>query len=338
MRRIIIVIVALLTVTFVVFSFAELQNIAAVLQKSNLYFLLVAFLFEALCLYNSAATFGALYRLVGLDEERWQLFLMTTAAAFINTIAPSGGVGGIAVFVDAAKRRHTSTARVLVVGVLYVLYEYLALFVVLGLGFTVLIRRHSLNSAEVIAAIFLLGVASAIGATLVLGRKSSEVLGEILARLSQFGNRISRPLIHRDLFDIESAYQFARDIAAGIATVRGNDARLVWPLLFTLNNKALLLCVLAFTFYALGTPFSLGTLVGGFSVSYLFFYASPTPSGVGFVEGILPAALNQLGVPLTEAILITLVFRALTVWVPLLVGGMAFRILQRQRRITTINI
>ncbi len=330
MRRIILVIVALLFVVFVVYGFAELQSILGTLRKSNLVFLLVAFVFEIICLYNTSATFGALYRLVGLQESRRRLFLMTTAANFVNLVAPSGGVGGIAVFLDEARRRKISTGRVMVVGVLYLVYEYAALFCVLLLGFIVLIRRHNLNTGELIAAGILLLIAAADGTMLVLGYRSSAQLGRLLAWLSRLVNRIAAPVLHRDLLQVERAHQFAREVAEGISTIRGSRRNLIWPFLFTLNNKALLICVLAFVFLALNTPFSTGTLVGGFSISYLFFYASPTPSGVGFVEGILPVALNTLMVPFTNAVLITLAFRAVTLWFPLVVGAVTFRLLQRR--------
>lgn len=329
MRKIIIVIVVLLAAAFVIFSFSELKQILEVLKKSNPIFLLVAFLFEITCLFNNASTFGSLYRLVGLKEKRWQLFLMTTAANFINLIAPSAGVGGIAVFLDAARRRKISTARVMVVGVLYLVYEYAALFCILLLGFIVLIRRNNLNAGELVAASFLLVIALADGALLVLGYKAPEKLGNVLAWLARLANRILKPFLQRDVLKIENAYHFSREVAEGIATIRGSHKNLIWPFLFTLNNKALLLCVLASTFLALNTPCTIGTLVGGFSISYLFFYASPTPSGVGIVDGIMPAALNTLKVPITEAILITLVFRTMTIWFPFFVGAAALRLLHR---------
>jgi uncharacterized protein (TIRG00374 family) len=333
MRKIIIVVVVLLAAAFIVFSFSELEQILEVLKRSNLLFLLVAFLFEIVCMFNMASTFGALYRLVGLREKRWQLFLMATAANFINLIAPSGGVGGIAVFLDAARRRNISTARVMVVGVLYLVYEYAALFCVLLLGFVVLIRRNNLHAGELVAAGLLLVIAMADGAILVLGYKAPEKLGNVLAWLTRLVNRLLKPFFKRDVLKIEKAYGFSREMAEGIATIRGGRTNLIWPFLFTLNNKVLLLCVLASTFLALNTPFTIGTLVGGFSISYLFFYASPTPSGVGFVEGIMPAALNTLQVPLTQAILITLVFRGMTIWLPFLTGAAALRLLHRPRKV-----
>jgi uncharacterized protein (TIRG00374 family) len=190
-----------------------------------------------------------------------------------------------------------------------------------------------LNTAEIIAAGFLLLIALADGTMLFLGYRSSEQLGRLLAWLSRLVNRILAPFFHRDLLKVENAYHFASEVAEGISTIRGSHKNLIWPFLFTLNNKALLICVLAFSFLALNTPFSTGTLVGGFSISYLFFYASPTPSGVGFVEGILPVALNTLLVPFTNAVLITLLFRTMTLWFPLVIGAVAFRILQNQRQV-----
>jgi uncharacterized membrane protein YbhN (UPF0104 family) len=51
---------------------------------------------------------------------------------------------------------------------------------------------------------------------------------------------------------------------------------------------------------------------------------------VGVVESILPVALNSLRVQWAAAVLITLVYRAVTFWFPLLVGAVAFRILNRK--------
>jgi hypothetical protein len=63
----------------------------------------------------------------------------------------------------------------------------------------------------------------------------------------------NRVLIHfnrSDYFNTGTAYSFSRDLAEGISAIRGRRTDLVWPFLFTLNNKALLLLVLAFTFSA----------------------------------------------------------------------------------------
>lgn len=333
MRKFIILLVLFLAVVFVFLSFSELESIAATLEKSNWIFLSFAVLFECIWLYNVATTYSALYHLVELKESRQQLLLMSTAANFVNVIAPTAGIGGMAMFVDAAKQRGQPTGRVTVVGVLYLLYDYIAFLCVLTLGLIVLFRRNNLTAGELTASAVILLIAIGFGTLLYLAYKSAERLGRVLAWCARGLNRIARPFIHREYLKEENARFFAHEMAEGVALMRGKRKELLWPFLFALNNKALLICVMAFVFLALGTPFSVGTLVGGFSIGYLFLIVSPTPAGIGVVESILPVALTSLRVQWAAAVLITLVYRAVTFWFPLAVGVVAFRILHRKPKV-----
>ena len=332
MRRIVIVIVALLAIVFVLVSLTELESILNALQKSDLFILVIALGIEMVCLLNTAATFEALYRLVGMRENHGRMFLMTSAANFINMVAPSGGIGGMAVFMDHARRQSQSTGRVMAVGMLYLLYEYASLFIILIFGFYFIHQQGKLNWEEWLAAGFLVALAGTVTVLAWLGSRSPAKLGRLLERLALIVNRLVRPVLGRDIFASGDAHNFSRDMAEGLSSLQTSGKNLTWPLLFTLNNKALQMCVLACSFLALKTPFNVGTIVGGFSVSQLFFYATPTPSGVGFVEGILPSALAGMGIPFAEAILITLAYRAVTLWFPFATGAVTFRILQRGHR------
>jgi uncharacterized protein (TIRG00374 family) len=327
MRKIIVALVLLLAIGFVVFRFSELQNILDTLHHSNYRFLFAAVIIELIWLYNSATVYSTLYRLVGLKEKSPHLILVATAANFVNVVAPSVGIGGIAVFLDDAQRQNHSTGRVTVVGVLYILLDYIAFFCVLALGLIVLVRRNNLNAGELTAVAILLAIAAGVAFLLYLGYRSAAKLGSALAWLVRLINRIIRPFIHREYLQEERAYFYAQEISDGISMLRGKRRELLWPFLYSLNNFALLLCVLAFTFLTLGTPFTVGTLVAGFAISYLFLIVSPTPSGLGVMEGVMTLVLTTLGVKLEAAALITLTYRFLTFWFPLVVGAIAFRIL-----------
>ena len=80
-------------------------------------------------------------------------------------------------------------------------------------------------------------------------------------------------------------------------------------------------------FLAYQLPFSPGTIVAGFSLGYQFVVVSPTPSGIGIVESVWPLFLRTLGVEPGADTVIMLTFRALTFWLPLLVGFVCFRLL-----------
>jgi glycosyltransferase 2 family protein len=332
MRKIIVALVLLLAIVFAILRFSEIKNILNTLHHSNYRFLIAALIVELIWLFNSATDYGSIYRLVGLKEKTLHLILVATASNFVNIIAPSVGIGGIAVFLDDAKRQNHSTGRVTVVGVLYVLFDYVAFFCVLALGFVVLIRRNNINAGELTAAAILLAIASGVAFLLYLGYKSAERLGKTLAWLARGINRILRPFIHRDYLQEERAHTFSSEVAEGIAMLRGKQKQMGWPFLYALNNFALLICVLAFTFLAWGTPFSVGTLVGGFAIAYLFLIVSPTPSGLGVVEGAMTIALNTLRVQWEAALLITLTYRFITFWFPFAVGAVAFRFLGGKKK------
>jgi uncharacterized protein (TIRG00374 family) len=332
MRKFFLVVIALLAVAYLVFSFAEIENILAALRQSQPVYLAAAIAVEVALMLNTTATFWAVFRLVELRLSGRSLFMMVTAATFVNLIMPASGLGGMAVFLDEARWRGLSTGRVLVAGILYVLYEYISLFSALAVGFVFLSQLGKLNAAEWLAAGFILVVAVGLCIGLVVGYRSTRRLGNILAWLARLVNRLLHPFLHRDFLSVDSAYSFANELTDGLVSSRhAHLGQILPPLVFTLLNKALLIAILALAFLALGSPASLRTVVAGFSVGHLFVYASPTPSGVGFVDSILPLALSSFDVPFSHAVLVSLVYRAVTFWMPLGLGALAFRNLQHSR-------
>lgn len=330
MRKILGTFILLLAVAFVLFSLSEIKDILDTFQRSNLWFLLGAIGLEILWLYNLAVTFRIIYRLVGLSESTGHLFLVVAAANFVNVVAPSVGIGGMAVFVDDARQRNHAGGRVTVGSAVFLLLDYAAFICVLVLGMIALMRRNNLHFREISAALILLAIAAALGFLVYLGYRSSARLGRALANMAKLLNRILYPLVHRQYLSEKRAYEYADEMAEGFAELRGKRWEFLLPFLYALNSKAILICILMMTFLSFSTPFSLGLLVGSFSIAYLFLIVSPTPSGVGFVEGALTVALRTLGVPLGTATLIALTYRAVTFWLPLAWGGIAFRLLQNR--------
>jgi len=325
MRKIVLWIAVIAAIIFVMVSITELENIAAAMSKGNWLFILLALGLQIICLINNSLTYRSLYRLVGLEESWHQLLLLSTASTFVNMIAPSGGLVGVAVFVDAARQRNMSTARVMVVGILYAIYEYVSLLCMVALGFVALIRRHNITNGEIVAAFILLAITLVLSLILYIGYRSQKQLGELMFKVANLVNRWMYRFLHRDLIPAEKAHNLSKEIGEGVAALRGTTHKLHWPLIFSLINKLLLTGVLTSIFLSLKVPFSLGTVVAGYSIAQLFFYVTPTPAGVGFVEGLFPLTLKALNVPLTMAVLITLIYRGITLWFSFGVGFYSFR-------------
>jgi uncharacterized protein (TIRG00374 family) len=334
MRKLVIALVLMVGIMFVLTQLAEIEDIVHTLQQGDWRFLVLAFLVEMVWLVNIGTSFHSIYRILGVDEKLGRLILMASAANFINIVAPSAGIGGIAVFISEARDKEYSAGRVTVASTLFVLFDYIGFLFILVLGFLVLIRRDQLTVSEIVAAIIIVLVAIALATLLYLGVRSEQKLARILSWLAGGINKIVRPFRgHRksDYLPKERAYTFAHEIAAGLKEIHANTRDLVYPVLLAINSKVLVILVLYCVFLAFNVPASIGTLIAGYCVAYLFTIVSPTPSGIGIVEGVMTLALRSFFIPLGTAAVLTLAYRAFTFWLPLLVGMGAFRLLGLSR-------
>jgi uncharacterized protein (TIRG00374 family) len=329
MRKFIVVVVFFLAIAFVILSFSELQDILATLRHTNPTLLILALGVELFWLLNAALTYHSLYQLMGLEDDSRHLVTVVAAANFINVVAPSVGMGGMAIFINDGSRRGHPPGKVTVAGALFVLFDYVAFLCVLALGLLVLVRRNNLNAGEITASLILLAIACVLAFLLYLGSRSAQALGNALAWMGRQVNRAMRPFIHREYLHEERAHYFAHEVASGLSELRKRPKSLIKPMLLALNNKTLLIVILLLMFLAFKVPISAGTIVAGFAIGYLFFIVSPTPSGIGVVEGVLAIALNSMRVPWDQAVVITLAYRGVTLWFPLGIGALAFRHLQR---------
>ncbi len=338
MRKFIIVLALFLGVILVIVSFSEIQNIVETLQRASPVFLGLAVLIQLVWFFVLGSTFQSIFGLLGLKESRVRLTLIAAAGAFVNIVTTSAGVGSLAVFISDGNAHGHPAGKVTVASALYLLLDEAAFLCVLALGMVVLIRRNNLGIGEVTAALFLLAIAAVLASLLYLGYRSAEALGNTLAAMARFVNRIVRPLIRREYLSEERAHSFAAEVASGLGALPQKPQSLVPPFLLSLANKLLLMGILVCSFLAYDVPFSAGTIVGGFAIGYLFLIVSPTPSGIGVVEGVMSIALGTLRVDFSQAVVITLTYRAVTFWLPLALGALALRALNMKKPAMTSGV
>ncbi len=152
-------------------------------------------------------------------------------------------------------------------------------------------------------------------------------MGDALSRIAQFLNRLAYPVLRREYLSEAKMRAYAHDMAEDLRALPQRWRTLIKPFLFAFANKMLLMGVLTVIFLAFRIPFSAGTIIGGYSITYLFTVISPTPSGIGIVEGVMPLALSSMNVPWSQAVIATLAYRGITFWFPLGVGAWALRVL-----------
>jgi uncharacterized protein (TIRG00374 family) len=334
-RRIIFAVLLLLGIVFFFAQIEEIQAIVQTTQKGDWRFLLLALGVQVIWFINVAASYRVIFLATGIKENIERLLLLASASNFANVVAPTAGVSGMALLIHDARQRGHSTGRVTAAGVIYLLTDYAGFLCILSLGIVVLLRRHNLNTAEIIASAILVLVAMAIAALMYLGMRSAQTLGNVLAWVARHVNSLLWNFFHRPYLSEARAHLFAREIEEGLRELRDNPEKLFPALALALTNKTLLISILLLVFLSFKAPISIGTLVAGFSVAYLFLIVSPTPSGIGVVEGVMTLVLRSMYIPLGTAVLISLTYRGITFWLPLLFGLIAFRRLARTSDLKT---
>ena len=330
MRKLIFPIFLFLVVGIVALSFGELEKTLRVLKHANLLYLALALALALLLILTESLNYKVLYSLMGIDEPIKRLALLVSASSFINVVAPSGGFGGIAVFVDDAGKKGYSRGLAAAAGALALFMEYAGFMVVLTLGLGVLVRRNDLGPAQITASIIMLGILLSLGFGIYLGAVSGEKLGRLLQRISHLLNKIVWVFTKKEYFSEIAAHTFGLEVSEGLAILRYKKNSFLWPFAIATTAKIIQILILAMVFSAFNVEYSIGTVVAGFALAYLFLIVSPTPYGIGIVESILPLTLFSLNVPWAEAVITTLVYRGVSFWVPLTLGAFSFRALNQE--------
>lgn len=324
-RKVLYAVIFLLGAYFIVKHFDELKLILVTIQHSDGRWLLVAVLAHLLWLVTIGATFKACYHVVGVDERLSRMVPLTTAANFLNVVAPSYGAGALAVLLYDGNQQGKPAGKVSSAAYLYLLFDYLGVMVLVLIGFGILARRGLLSTIIIGAAAFIGAIAAGLLAITLMAIFANDLMTRTILGIVRLVNRMAQPLLHRDVFSLAKAGRFAADIADGLGALRHAPWRLLPPAMLALSRKAAMLIILFLVSVAFHHPFDLPTLLGTFTVGYLFTIASITPSGVGFVEGAMALMQTALGVDPATSAGIAIAYRGITFWLTLLYGFPAIR-------------
>jgi uncharacterized protein (TIRG00374 family) len=328
MRKFVIALALLLGFIFVIARLTEIQSIAQTLQRGIWWFLGLALIIEILWTLNCGASFQAIYAAWGLKAS-WNVSTDRIGSEFCQCGCTAGECEWYGNFRQRGKTQELLCRRAAAAGVMYLLFDYLGLIAILVVGLVVVIRRNDLSIVVILASAALVGLTMLFSYLINLGMQSAVSFGNALAKISRIINRILHPFIHREYLSEVKAHEFAHDAAEGLILMRSQPRSILLPVLFAITNKTAQIIILTLVFLAFKVPISIGTIIACFSIATLFVIISPTPAGLGVVEGALTLALTSMYISLEDAAVITLSFRGITFWIPMLMGMISLRALEK---------
>lgn len=290
----------------------ELASFAELLRQAEPAWLLAAVFLQLLTYASLSAGWALVLRDARTPRPLRQLLPLSVTKLFADQIVPSAGMSGNVLLVDrliaigVPRGNAVATLLVSMIG-------YYAAYAVLAIAALVLLwlHRHASLLLAATISVFLLVAIAVPAAALWLQGRGNQPIPSLLARSSA----VTRFL--------ELLGQAPRSIVHNPGLI----ARVAFfnALVFLLDAATFQLALLA-----LGEQPSFVTAFIGFMMASIAVTLGPIPLGLGSFEAVSVAMLRMLGVSFEAALSATLLFRGLTLWLPLLPGLFLTRRVFRQ--------
>ena len=266
------------------------------------------------------------YQMVGYKRTPLYLIGMYLGMNLVNTVAPVVGISGSLYMMHFEKQRGLNRSDTFLINFLYYLTDYIVFLIVLlaVISFlmirgeiTPVILKTSLVFAGFVVVVVIAGVSAFSHPTFL--HKAVHFVNRTLGKLRRKGSLIADEVIDHFVIGAKDAWKRSRK--SWLALVEGGLYA------FLLHIACITMLWLAFRAFQVNVTVQI--IVAGYTVGTLLNIVSITPSGIGFAEGGMTAVFAALGVPVEQALIVTLLYRAFFTFYPLLLGMVALHFLHR---------
>lgn len=334
-RKVVIFLLLGVAVLALVARIGQMAQFVAALQTAQVGWVVAALGAQLIWLWLQVEQFRATHQLAGSVQTLKSIIPVALANNFILVAAPSGSLSTFALFISDAQQRKLSQPKVMLGVMLFAVVEAVALSLSIGLALVLNVAGKFFIIAS-LPAVVMLSLTLIYILALVLGMRAPDRLERWLIGLTGIINRITGRLFHRDVLPKTTIHQFALTLADDLTQLNRQPTRCwLWPILVAMLTKVSLMGVLALTALAFGQGLSVAVLISSVAVASTLTIVSPTPLGVGIVEGALAYVLAVSGVQTERALLISLLYRGFTLWLPMLYGFVALQVSGLRAVLTT---
>jgi uncharacterized protein (TIRG00374 family) len=304
-------VMALLLVALVVF---EWDKTGPALRQSHWQVLPWVLLFAFSSYAFASAGFAVISRTFGVSAGAGRLLLVGFINMAVNNLLTLGGAAGYAVSA-VLLRDGTTRARDVLSASLFNSYVYFAFgTTLLPVSLAYVLLTHHLSPNARLALTVVTGAATALAVVVHTGVFSARFRAALLRLLAA----VARKLVRRDLAGPFA--EFDQSFSRGVKLLRERGTRTAAVLAAVTCDWVCCLVALQLCFSAFGPAPSPAVTASGFFVGIAAGGASMIPGGLGVQEGSMAGTYVLLGVGLGQALLSSILFRALYYLVPFGVG------------------
>jgi uncharacterized protein (TIRG00374 family) len=324
-RRWPLLLIAVGFIVLIILSRNDLERLGLALIRGDPVWIVAAVAAQTAYYYLYAAQYKYAFATVEVASQVHELIPVMFASIFVRTLVPSGGASGAVVFVDDAARRKQSPALA-TEGTLLVLALDLSTMVPLILyGLVYLDVRGTLRVYQVIGSILFILFIGALAAALFTGRWAPSLLQLALTMLRHAANQLAQAMGRGEALPPDWPRRTAEEFRRAANDIFSHRRSLLYTAGIASAAQLTNLVTVTFVGLAYGWPLGISTTIAAFSMDAVFSVVAIVPNGLIVAEAVMTEVLSSLGLPFEVALVITLVYRGLSVWLPLLVGFLFLR-------------
>ena len=322
--------VALLALAGALLVLLDWQEVREVLSRADWRWIPLALAITAvsyLCLSYSFASINQTFN-IRLD---WRSLL---GVGFVSSamIAAVGGLAGHSLRLLLMTRRGLATGDVLAPSLFHSYLESLVFFALIPIGLGYLLLTHPLSPATALWLVVGAGVLGLAFAATAVVFFYAPVRALALWLVGSVWRWVARRDIGPSLRDFEAT------LCGGLGALRGSPLALGLPAALVLADRIARVALVWVCFQALGSDAGLGVIATGFAVGVAAGVMSMVPGGLGVQEGSMAGTYHLLGVPLEEAVLASVLFRAVYYTGPFAVSLAFYRAALRGNKSAPVSV
>ncbi|MEJ2706781.1 MAG: lysylphosphatidylglycerol synthase transmembrane domain-containing protein [Anaerolineales bacterium] len=304
----------------IVTRFTSMQNLVSTLIGGKWTWIVAAVLVHLLYFFLDAVLHKYSFATVGVETRVLDLFPVLLAALFVNAVAPTGGTGGAAIFIDYTSRKGQSGARTAVGVILALIADLSTLIPFLAYGVVFLYMQNKMKFYLLIGVVIFLIFIIGLSGLLYLAHARLDLLDRLFNWLHRTVNHVAGWFHNPNFLHDEWAEQNKQGFVQGANAITTHPKEFSTTLMWGMVTHIVNLAGLYMFFLGYQQPVQPGTLISAFGLGIVFYVISFIPQGVGAVEGIMGLVFISMGIPHAKAAAIAFAFRGVNFWIPVVLG------------------
>lgn len=319
---------------FLIFKAEEIKHIFILFLKGGPYWITLAIICQVFTYVFNALTYKDILRIFNRDKIMSTCELMESSIVmlFLSKMIPSLGISNNWFFVDLLRKKNMSIKQGIQIVVLEVFTYYFSLIILLFVGFMYLLTHKEMTKfmfrTSIIGTILMIAIIIFTG--WILGHKE-QLHKTLLWFKRHFGKcfESKESMVHDDTLKDSMGLESAMDV------VKSKIHELFWPTVWQVLMFLLNAYTVYFLFRAFDFDVHFGIVLVGFIMAQVLSLVSLIPSGIGIFEGGMILFYTNLNVPFEMAVIITLLFRGLSLFAPIPIGSYLYKKLLDKNKLKT---